>query len=158
MVPGGDPASRGWVVRLLARLDGADLTRYSVSAYADVPPDSPEAPAIAWASQNGVVTGGDDMGFHPEAGVTREQLLTILMRYVTTVRRIGIAPAELPYSDAGEISAYARPSVEQAETAGLVAGTGGGAFQPRRGVTQAEALTFLVRLGTWLSVQYEGGL
>lgn len=158
VAPGGDPASRAWVVRLLARLDGTDLTRYSGSAYADVPPDSPDAPAIAWASQNGIVTGEDDMGFHPDAGVTREQLLTILMRYVTAVRRIDIVPAELPYSDAGEISAYARSSVEQAEAAGLVAGTGGGVFQPQRGVTQAEALTFLVRLGTWLSVQYQGGL
>jgi len=155
MIPGGDAASRAWVVRMLARLDGVDLTQYSVSAYADVPPDSPAAAAITWAAWSGVAAGGDDMGFHPDDEVTREQLLTILMRYVSAVRRVEITPAELPYRDADRISDYARFSVGQAEAAGLVAGTCSGVFQPQRTVTQAEALTFLVRLGGWLTAGNE---
>lgn len=148
--PGDSPSTRAQAVVLLARLDNADLTQYPDSDYTDVLPGSPTAAAIQWASRHGVVTGGDDSRFYPDGEVTREQFLTILMRYLTTVRGMELPSADLFYTDTGEISDYAWDSVSQAEAMGLVTGTGGGAFQPQRGVAQAETLTFLVRLAVRL--------
>lgn len=149
--PGDDVATRADAVSLLARLGQADLTMYPGSSYSDVPNDSPDAAAIQWATQSGVVTGEGGSTFNPEGELTREQLLTIYMRYLTGTRGVTVTPVEVLYSDAGEISAWALPCVEQAESVGLVSGTGDGAFQPQRHVTQAETLTFLVRMAFFLA-------
>ena len=47
------------------------------TSFTDVPANMYYAPAIAWASANGVVYGTSETAFSPEGKITREQLQKI---------------------------------------------------------------------------------
>ena len=52
----------------------------SAAAFGDVPQDAYYAPAVAWASENGVTTGTSETTFSPAATCTRGQVVTFLWR------------------------------------------------------------------------------
>ena len=78
------PITREQLVSMLYRYKGspassADLSRFkdnaSISAYA--------RPAVAWAAENGIVSGMPDGTFQPKGNATRAQLAAILTRFMT---------------------------------------------------------------------------
>ena len=72
--------TRGMIVTILYRLEGEpDVS--AVQAFSDVPADAYYASAVAWASENGISDGTDDVNFSPDNTVTREQLAKILLGY-----------------------------------------------------------------------------
>ena len=78
------------------------------TGYADVSSDDPDAPFIRWASDAGLMigTGGQ---FSSDATLTREQLATVLARYLTLqgeAEAPALSLAEV-YSDADAISGWA---------------------------------------------------
>ena len=50
------------------------------AAFSDVPEDSPYAPAVAWAVDQGITAGTGDGKFSPDAPCTRGQIITFLYR------------------------------------------------------------------------------
>ncbi|MEW5762939.1 MAG: S-layer homology domain-containing protein [Bacillota bacterium] len=108
-------------------------------------------PYVAAAQENGLVNG-DGRLFRPQAGITRVEAASLLVRVLT---RVGLLPAivpdpaqpdgELPFRDAAALPAWARADVARAHAAGLVRGYPDGRFAPQAPVTRAEAATLLYR-------------
>ena len=73
------PASRGMVVTMLYRMEGEPAVRGG-TRFTDVPERKYYAPAVAWATEVGLVNGYGDNTFRPNEGITREQLVSILYR------------------------------------------------------------------------------
>lgn len=57
------------------------------TAFTDVAADQYYANAVAWAAQNGIVSGTSATTFAPNAAITREQMATILMRFCENVAK-----------------------------------------------------------------------
>ena len=116
------------------------------TGYADVSSDDPDAPFIRWASDAGLMigTGGQ---FSSDATLTREQLATVLARYLTLqgeAEAPALSLAEV-YSDADAISGWAADGVARCTALGLLQGSGG-AFLPKGTLTRAQLAAILQRL------------
>ena len=88
-----------------------------------------------------MVNGIGDGLFDPESNVTREQFITMMMRMWGKQD-----VAELPYTDAGDISPYALTAMKQAQAAGLIKGYEDLTLLPLKALTRAEAVALAVRL------------
>lgn len=141
--------TRAMTVKLLAKAAGADVETAAESPFVDVPEDAWYAKDVNWAWENGLVAGVDAAHFDPNAVITREQLVAILMRYL---REIGawLEETELSYSDAGKISDYAVLDFQQAQAIGLVYGYADGTLRPDARIVRSEGVTFLLRMVHYL--------
>ena len=142
--------TRGQVVTILARIEEADTASAPVCPFTDVDQSRFYAPAVNWAYANKVVLGVTDTKFDPNAPITRQQLVTILVRYLTEVRGLTLDSAELSFTDQDAIGNFARDAVQQAVAIGLVQGFPDGSFQPRKQLPRSEGVTVLVRLAHYL--------
>jgi hypothetical protein len=112
------------------------------TAFTDVPAQEWYAGSIAAATQAGLVKGYDNGTFRPDGMVTREELATVLARGLNLTPPTG---ASITFSDAGEVSAWAKESLTALAATGLVQGYPDGTFQPRGMVTRAECAVFVYR-------------
>ncbi|MDE6107050.1 MAG: S-layer homology domain-containing protein, partial [Oscillospiraceae bacterium] len=108
-------SSRAMIVTLLYRLEGEPEAQSA--GFSDVPAKKYYAGAVAWASENGVVTGNVDGTFRPDDGVTWEQLVAILYRYAGTKEYDLTLRADLGDS---KISKYAQEPMAWALAQGLL--------------------------------------
>ena len=80
---GGEVLNRGQFVAILSRLEGIDRDAVEQTGqFTDVTAADYFAPAVYWASASGVVEGASATTFHPEGTITREQVATLLARYL----------------------------------------------------------------------------
>lgn len=124
------PASRGMVVTMLYRMEGEPAVS-AEGRFTDVPEKQYYAPAVAWATEAGLIQGYGDGTFRPDESITREQLVTILYRYgerrgYDMTRRADLSG----FFDVGQISPYARESMSWAKAAGLLNGADWGGIDP----------------------------
>ena len=136
---------RAMLAALLHRLEGGPAA--SGAAFPDVASGAWYAGAVAWASANGIVNGGDDGGFHPADPVTREQMVVMLYRYAQykghDTTQGGMAIRE--FADYDSISGYAAEAMAWAVNAGLVNGGDGGRLDPQGTATRAQIAALLMR-------------
>lgn len=139
--------TRGMIVTILHRLEGSPLAE--TANFSDVPRSEYYASAVDWAQSTGIVSGygGNETGtFGPENSITREQLATILYRYAEKTGADTAPRGDLSgFSDAGDISDYARDSMAWAVGVGLVSGMGDGTIAPAGSATRAQVATILTR-------------
>jgi len=138
--------TRAMLVTLLHRIDGTTASDGS-NPFSDVPAGEWYTEAVIWASKNGIVAGYDDGRFYPDQFLSREQMCTLILRYVNY--RGNTLPENVQgggFSDAGSISAYAKAGVEACRKAGLVNGKDGNRFDPQGGATRAEVATIIQRM------------
>jgi hypothetical protein len=113
----------------------------------DVDPREYYAPYVAWAKYMGVVHGVNASEFQPDREITREEIAHMLANYINVM---GLTPPENEaapeFTDAGDISGWARGSVERIARARIILGDDNRAFNPRDGATRAEAAAILHRL------------
>lgn len=128
------PMSRAMLATVLARLDGADISGGSVYQK-----------SMAWA-----VTQGISDGRNPDGLVTREQFVAMLYRYAGSP---AATDRELRFSDAENISAYAREAIRWAVENGILSGYGDGSFAPEGRTTRAQAAAILQRYIQFLNQQ-----
>ena len=142
--------SRAMLVTAVARYAKAQ-TDDSVSSFPDVPTGQWYTGAVTWANQNGIVTGRSADVFDPSAPITREDLATVLARFVAWYEKAngvshvstGTAAA---FTDNAEISVYAREAVTKCQEYGLLNGMDDGSFQPKGQSTRAQIAAVLHRL------------
>lgn len=114
---------RAMAVTIVWRLAGSP----EVSApcpFSDVAESDWFARAVAWAAEEGIVSGVGDTGlFDPRANVTREQVAKVLGLWS------GVDPATLPeepdfsaFADPQSVSGWAAPLVSWAVEAGVISG------------------------------------
>ncbi len=136
--------TRSMIVTILYRMEGSPAV--GGADFTDVPPGLYYAPAVAWASANGIVNGYSDGTFRPGASITREQLAAFLYRYARYRGGETSARADLSvYADAAGIAGYAVEAMEWANAVGLVNGTSGSTLSPRGTATRAQAAVILTR-------------
>lgn len=144
---GSEPTSRAMFVTMLARLEGEPKAKGSVS-FADVPSDVWYANTVTWGVEQKLVSGYGDGGcFGGEDAVSREQMAVFLMRYADWLGHDISARASLDFSDADEISPWARDAVSWAVAEGYLAGygSGSGEFGPLNNASRAEAAAVVMR-------------
>lgn len=137
--------TRAQLVKALANYAGAELDPSATTSFSDVEKGTWYAPAIAWAAENGYVDGYANGTFQPNLPVSRQQICTILSRYL---QKQGKAYPQNPvsFTDESSISDYAREHVAYCASIGLITGMKDGSFNPLAGAKRAEAATILVRM------------
>ena len=98
--------------------------------------------AVAWAFEEGVVTGKSDDIFDPDANVTREQMVAMLYRFMKNPAVSGNLNA---FKDAGSVSPYAVDAFTWAVNNGIVTGRTADTLAPKGEATRAELATILHR-------------
>ncbi|MCD8256255.1 MAG: S-layer homology domain-containing protein, partial [Oscillospiraceae bacterium] len=137
--------TRGMFVTVLHRME--DEPEAEAAAFEDVDAEAYYAAAVAWAAENGIVTGYSDVMFGPTDTITREKAVTILYRYaiykgldaVTTEENLGT------FSDEADISDWAIAAVNWAVGEGIVEGMTSNRFNPATLTTRAHVATLLHR-------------
>ena len=126
--------TRAMVWTMLARMDGVETEGG----------DAWYSKAQAWAVENEVSDGTS-----PDGAITREQLVTMLYRYVQ-YKGIDVSVGEdtniLSYTDAADISEYAVSAFQWACGSGLIKGDDNNALTPKADTTRAQAATMFMRL------------
>lgn len=121
------PMTRAMLWTVLGRLDGADVEGTGNNWYAS---------AQLWAAGRGVSDGSN-----PGGSITRQELVTMLWRYVDNPA----ASADLAaFSDGPEVPDWASPAMQWAVSAGILEGSGG-QLKPGGTATRAEVAVILMR-------------
>ena len=133
---------RAMLVTILWRTEGQPGGR---STFSDVAAGQYYTDAVAWAADNGIVTGYANGAFRPTGQMTREQLAAVLYRYAAYCGRDTSARADLSgFSDSGSVSAYAKDAMAWAVAEGLISGSGD-RLQPGGTASRAQLAVILMR-------------
>ncbi len=137
--------TRSMIVTMLYRLENEPAIT-GTTAFADVAADQYYANAVAWAAQNGIVSGVDGTTFAPNNAITREQMAAILYRYAQFKGYDVSAKADLStYADAASVGTYAADAMAWANGAELITGTSATALSPAGQATRAQVAAILMR-------------
>lgn len=142
--------TRAMVATILARIAGDDISKAAKSPFADVPEGSWYAEAVNWAYENGIVLGRTESSFAPKDQVTRQEFLTMAVRYLKS-KGITAQPSEINYTDKSDISAYAVEALGCAQTMGLVSGYPDGTVLPKGALTRAEGTAIVLRIANYMA-------
>ena len=139
------PMTRAMLVTVLYRLQDEPATSGKVS-FNDVPADSWYAKAVAWAAEEGIVQGNGS-GFAPNDNITREQIATILYRYMQYLGNDVSTKGDLnKFKDSKNVSSWAQDAMGWAVSVGLFQGDDNGNLNPGSNATRAEVATLMQRL------------
>lgn len=137
--------TRGMIVTILYRLEN-EPTVTGTTAFTDVAADQYYANAVAWAAQNGIVSGIDATTFAPNNAITREQMAAILYRYAQFKGYDVSVKADLSvYTDAAQVSTYATDAMAWANGVQLITGISQTTLTPAGNATRAQVATILMR-------------
>jgi len=131
--------TRGMFVTVLGRYAKAKAN--ATTDFTDVNEDEYYAPYVAWANENGIVSGTSASTFSPNTPITREQAMMMLYQYAQfkgeDVSNIeGMAIRE--FSDANKISSWANTAVRYGFNANIISGRTDGTLDPQGTATRAE--------------------
>ena len=132
--------TRAMFVQVLANLEGVDTENRDVdTVFSDVPSGKWYAPSVKWANENGIVDGVSKTTFEPNAGVTREQMCVLLVRFAN-YKGLTLNEAVAPkvFSDDANVSNYAKDAVYACQRAGIVSGMTETTFDPKGSATRAQ--------------------
>jgi len=100
--------------------------------------------AIERLSRLGIVNGYQDGTFKPDAPITREEMIVMILRILDTA---GLPQTEARnFSDLPQAGDYARDSILTAAQAGIINGYLDGSFRPKGLASRAETVTILMNL------------
>lgn len=139
--------TRGEMVTVLYRMAGSPETETELP-FTDVAETMYYADAVAWAYANKVVTGTGGKTFSPDQTITRQDFATILYRYsqmkdfdVTVDEGVSLEK----FSDADNISAYAKEAMTWANAEGLITGMSKTTIVPAGTATRGQVAVILMR-------------
>lgn len=140
--------TRGMFVTVLGRLaDAEGDEEQSAAQFSDVAANAYYAPYVAWAAENGIVSGTEPDRFDPDAPITREQMAALLYRYAQFQGNDTTAADAVieQFSDYASVSDYAVDAMNWAVENGLMNGTDNSMLAPLGNATRAEVATILMR-------------
>ena len=138
--------TRGMIVTILYRLEGSPAV--STASFDDVAAGEYYANGVYWAAANGVVSGYGNNLFGPNDPITREQMATILYRYVQYKEYETVVTGDVSlFTDGTAVSSYAVEPMNWAVGTGLLSGVGNNMIDPTGNATRAQAATMLMRFG-----------
>ena len=134
--PGGG-TSRAMLVTILWRLADEPVVNYLMQ-FSDVG-QSWYTEAVRWAASERLVDGYTNGSFRPNDPVSREDLVTILWRYLDRPE----VESSQDFADETDISHYAVRAVDWARENDIISGRPGNRFDPKGRATRAEAAAIL---------------
>lgn len=132
------PCTRAQIVTFLWRAAGSPEPK-GMSGFVDVSADAYYAKAVAWAVEQGIVSGTSATTFSPDAVCTRAQSVAFLYRAFG--EKVNKAAG---FSDVSA-DAYYADAVAWAVENGVVSGIGGGLFAPDQDCARGQIVAFLYR-------------
>ncbi|MBR7178751.1 MAG: S-layer homology domain-containing protein [Oscillospiraceae bacterium] len=140
--------NRAQLVTMLYRHAGSPTVE-GENTFADVPAESFYTDAVIWASENGIVNGYEDGSFRPADAITREQIVTMLHRYVVSLGMDNGERNDLAaFEDLDMLHGYAREPMEWAVANGVINGLSETALGPQQSANRAQTVTILYRIIT----------
>ena len=137
------PMTRAMLVTVLWRYEGQPEEGENV--FSDVKDGVWYAKAVAWAAENGIVTGVGGNKFDPDGNITREQLAAILFRYSDSKGyETEIRDNLSGFTDRETVGAWAKSAMQWAVAAQLITGNSG-KLDPQGNATRAQVATILMR-------------
>ncbi|TXK80322.1 S-layer homology domain-containing protein [Paenibacillus sp. N3.4] len=141
----GRNVTRAEFTSLLVR--ALKLTATGQLSFTDVKSTDWYAEAIAIAVKAGVVNGKSETVFDPNAQITREEMVTMMMRAYGSIHGNQTSGnASATFTDEAEVSTWAISYVNQAAELLLVQGRTAGVFEPKGITTRAEAAQVIYNL------------
>ena len=143
-----DSLKRQDFVVILARIAGADLSSYDnkTSKLKDIKQGSYYASAVNWAVDMGYISGYTNGKFGVNDPITREQVCTILYRYMKSP---GVTSHEIvlaPFSDSNKISIFAKDAIVWAIKNGVISGKNETTIAPTVTASRAEISSIVMRM------------
>ena len=132
------PCTRAQIVTFLWRAAGSPEPK-GMSGFVDVSADAYYAKAVAWAVEEGIVSGTSATTFSPDAVCTRAQSVAFLYRAFG--EKVNKAAG---FSDVSA-DAYYADAVAWAVKNGVASGIGGGLFAPDQDCARGQIVAFLYR-------------
>lgn len=140
--------TRAMFATVIARLDGADLSSFGGSRFADVASGEWYAAPVEWAASAGIVNGTGTGAFSPDGPVTREEMAAMLVRYLTykgfSLNAVDDDPES--FADGDSVSGWASEAMEAMRRSGIITGKPGSLADPQGNATRAECSAVFQRL------------
>ena len=131
--------TRGQFVCALIKLLNPVMATYQGS-FADVSENDWYAPYVQTAYNSGYVTG-DGTSFRPNDTITRQEMAVIVSRVLNKE-----GTAELSFTDTDKISEWAKQSISNVLSLGVMTGNADGSFAPLASTTRAQMAAILERI------------
>ena len=133
--------TRAMLAVVLYRMAGTPSVKGMSHPFTDVGDGYYAADAITWAYNAGVTAGTSNTTFEPELAINREQIVSMLYRFVKAEKPSGT----LSFKDSADISSWAVDAVLWASQNKVVSGYPDGTFLPQNNATRAEVTTIIAR-------------
>ncbi|CAH1202200.1 hypothetical protein PAECIP111891_02041 [Paenibacillus allorhizoplanae] len=115
------------------------LTDNGNSNFSDVSVSDWFYPEVSTAVKSGIVEGKSETTFAPEASITREEMVAMLMRAYEKQHNYAAVPSVNAFDDEDAVSPWATTYVRNARALHLIEGREGNLFIPKGVGTRAEA-------------------
>ncbi len=139
-----DALQRQDFVVILARIAGADVSSYTSCALTDVDINAYYGKAVAWAVKQKIISGYQNGKFGVGDKITREQVATILYRYMNSP---SVDTSVLnKFADKGNISEFAVNAMAWANANGVITGKNATTIAPTLTASRAEIATIIMRM------------
>ena len=140
--------TRGMFAYAIYNREGLPETK-AKNTFTDVKKDSYYETAIAWATDNGIVSGYDDKHYGPDDPITREQMVTMLWRYAK-FKDYDVSVGEdtniLDFTDAVDISQWAVSAVQWTVGDGIIKGFEDVTIRPQNNASRAQMAVILNKI------------
>jgi hypothetical protein len=127
--------TRAQLAQILYNLAGKPAVT-GKSTFTDVADGAWYSDAVIWAAQQGIVDGYEDGTFHPTTDISRQDLAVMLWRYAG---KPAATQTTLSFTDADQVSGYAKAAVLWANEKGIMEGNDNGTLTPKGYATRAQA-------------------
>ena len=143
-----DNLKRQDFVCILARIANADLSKYAnmTSKLSDVKKGAYYAASVNWAVDNGIISGYQNGNFGVNDNITREQVATILYRYMGSPEIENIDSTLAKFKDVNRISSFAKTAVAWAVQNNVISGMADGRVAPTEGAARAQIASIIMRM------------
>lgn len=139
---------RAMLVTVLWRMEESPKP-VGANPFSDVDSDRYFYQPVVWAAENGIVQGKGHGEFAPSEDVSRQQIATILYRYVQFKQEPATQRSDLSaFPDQNKVAAYAYDALSWAVAEGLISGVKTGnqiILDPKAPATRAQVATILMR-------------
>ncbi|MDF2520526.1 MAG: S-layer protein [Clostridia bacterium] len=136
--------TRAEVAVLITRVLHLDA-KAAAGKFSDVPTNKWYAEEVEAAAQAGIIDGVGGGKFAPEAQITREQIAVMICRALEYKQGKTSAAPALTFTDAADISEYAKNAVAIASSENIVKGSGS-RFNPKDKATREQVAVMIYRL------------
>ncbi len=132
--------TRAQFVMMLCNLEGADTSEYEVTKFTDVKSTHWFYGAVAWAYNEGIVSGMTETTFAPNEKLNRAQLARIMHNYMQDKYTVEVPQDTLDrFPDKPKPAHWFYDDIKYAVSAGLISGMSDGTLASVGTVTRAQA-------------------